>query len=208
MKILILGSTGETGQQLVKQSLEQGHQVTVLVRDLSKLKINHPMLTTVKGDVLDKKLLEQIIEGKYAVLSSLGVGKSLKSGDLITKTVSLLVPIMLDKGVLRLIFISAFGVGQTFMQANFIQKLIFRLPLKNMYADKAKGDEQIQNSKLDWTIVYPVLLTDKPLTGKYKVAEKLAMKGMPKISRADVAHFIIKELSDNLYMKKLPIIMS
>lgn len=208
MKILILGSTGGTGQQLVLQALEKNYEVTALARDPSKLKIKNPRLTVVKGNVLDKILLAQIVEGKDAVISSLGVGKSLKSGDLITNTVNLLIPVMIEKKVSRLIFLSAFGVGDTISQANFLQRLIFRLPLKNMYADKKKADEQIRNSQLDWTLVYPVLLTDKPRTGNYQVGERLPMKGIPKISRADVADFMIRQLTDNSYIKKSPIIMS
>jgi len=208
MKILILGSTGGTGQQLVLQSLEQNHEVTALARDPSKLTIKHPMLTVIKGNVLDKDLLTQIVEGKDAVISSLGLGRSLNPHDLITNTVNLLIPIMMEKNVSRLIFLSAFGVGETFIQANFFQKLIFRLPLKNMYADKTKADAQIRNSKLNWTLVYPVLLTNKSRTGNYQVGERLPMKGMTKIPRADVADFMIGQLTDNFYIRKSPIIMS
>jgi putative NADH-flavin reductase len=208
MKILILGSTGGTGQQLVLQSLEHNYEVTALARDPSKLNTRHPMLTVIKGNVLDKNLLAQIIAGKDAVISALGVGRSLNSGNLMANAVSLLIPAMLEKKVSRLILLSAFGVGDTFTQASFIQKLVFRLPLRNMYTDKAKADEQIRNSKLDWTLVYPVLLTNKPRTGKYKVGEKLSMNGMPKISRADVADFMVRQLADNSYIKRSPIIMN
>ena len=208
MKILILGSTGGTGQQLVLQSLEHNYEVTALARDPSKLNTTHPMLTVIKGDVLDKNLLAQIITGKDAVISALGVGRSLKSGDLMANAVNLLIPAMVEKNVSRLILLSAFGVGETFSQASFIQKLVFRLPLRNMYADKAKADEQVRNSKLDWTLVYPALLTNEPRTGKYKVGEKLPMKGMAKISRADVADFMVRQLADNSYIRKSPIIMN
>jgi putative NADH-flavin reductase len=208
MKILILGSTGGTGQQLVLQSLEHNYEVTALARDPSQLNTTHAMLTVIKGDVLDKSLLAQIITGKDAVISALGVGRSLKSGDLMANAVNLLIPAMIEKNVSRLILLSAFGVGETFAQASFIQKLVFRLPLRNMYADKAKADEQVRNSKLDWTLVYPVLLTNKPGTGKYKVGEKLPMTGMSKISRADVADFMVRQLADNSYIRKSPIIMN
>jgi putative NADH-flavin reductase len=208
MKILILGSTGGTGQQLVLQSLEHNYEVTALARDPSKLNTTHAMLTVIKGDVLDKSLLAQIITGKDAVISALGVGRSLKSGDLMANAVNLLIPAMIEKNVSRLILLSAFGVGETFAQASFIQKLVFRLPLRNMYADKAKADEQVRNSKLDWTLVYPVLLTNKPGTGKYKVGEKMPMTGMSKISRADVADFMVRQLADNSYIRKSPIIMN
>jgi putative NADH-flavin reductase len=208
MKILILGSTGRTGQELVKQALDKNYEVTALARDAAKLNIKHERLTVVKGNVLDKELLMKTVEGKDAVLSALGTGKSLKSGDLISSSVNLLVPAMNEKNVKRLIFLSAFGVGQTFEQASFIQKLAFRLFLKNIYADKSKGDERIRNSNLDWTIVYAVLLTNKSLKGKYQVGEKLPMNGMPKISRADVADFMLRQLTDSTFAKKAPIIMS
>ncbi len=208
MKILILGSTGRTGQELVKQALGKNFEVTALARDAAKLTIKHERLTVVKGNVLDKELLMKTVEGKDAVLSALGTGKSLKSGDLISNSVNLLVPAMNEKNVKRLIFLSAFGVGQTFEQASFIQKLAFRLFLKNIYADKLKGDERIRNSNLDWTIVYAVLLTNKPPRGKYQAGEKLPMNGMPKISRADVADFMIRQLTDGTFVKRAPTIMS
>ncbi len=207
MKILILGPTGGTGQQLVLQSLEQHHEVTALARDPSKLNLQPERLTVVKGSVLDRDILVKALEGKDAVISALGLGKSLRSGDLISNAVNILIPAMNEKNVKRLIFISAFGVGETFKQANFIQKIIFRWPLRNMYADKSKGDEQIRDSNLEWTLVYPVLLTDAPRTAKYKVGEKLPMKGMPKISRADVADFVLLQLRDNSFLRRSPIIM-
>ena len=103
------------------------------------------MLTVIKGNVLDKNLLTQIIAGKDAVISALGVGRSLKSRDLMASAVNLLIPAMIEKQVSRLILLSAFGVGGHCAQASFIQKLVFRLPLRNMYADKAKADEQVRN---------------------------------------------------------------
>lgn len=208
MKILILGSTGGTGQQLVTQSLKQNYEITALVRDPSKLKLNHENLTIVKGSVLDKGVFANALEGKDAVISALGVGKSLMSKDLISNAVRIIIPAMNEKNVKRLVFLSAFGVGETFKQANFIQKVIFKLFLRNIYADKSKADDQIHRSALEWTLVYPVLMTDTPGTGKYKVGEKLEMKGMPKISRADVAEFMLQQLNENTFLKKSPILMS
>ena len=208
MKILILGSTGGTGLQLVTQSLKQGHEVTALARDPFKLNLNHEKLTVVKGSVLDNDVLSNVLQGKDAVLSALGVGKSLKSKDLISNAVRIIIPAMNEKNVRRLIFISAFGVGETFKQAGFIQRIMFRTFLRNIYADKSRADDQIRRSTLDWTLIYPVLMTDTPGTGKYKVGEKLEMKGMPKVSRADVAEFMLRELNENTFIKKSPIIMS
>lgn len=208
MKLLILGATGGTGQHLITQSLAQQHEVTVLVRDPSKPGMNNEKIKVIKGDVLDKDVLVKALEGNDAVLSALGCGKSLKSNNLISNAMNILIPAMLATGVKRLVFESAFGVGDSFKQANFIQKFFFRVFLKNIFTDKAKAEEQLRNSTLDWTMVYPVVLTDGALTGKYKAGEKLLMKGMPKISRADVAEFMLLQLADNTYLKKAPIIMS
>jgi len=208
MKVLVLGSTGGTGQQLVKLSLEQNHEVTALARDPSKLKQDHKKLTIIGGNVLDKGVLMKALEGQDAVVSALGVGKSLKSNGLISAAVSLLIPAMNTMNVDRLIFLSAFGVGETFVQANFIQRIIFKLILRNIYFDKAIGDGQIHRSALDWTLVYPVVLTDGIATGNYKTGDKLQMRGMPKISRADVADFMLRQLTDNSFVKKSVILMS
>ncbi|MEO6489371.1 MAG: SDR family oxidoreductase [Ferruginibacter sp.] len=208
MKILILGATGMTGQLLVKLALEKSHQVTALVRSPTKLNIIHENLNVIKGDILDNNILKDLLKDKDAVLSALGVGKSLKSGNLMTRVASVLIPSMHETKVKRLIFLSAFGVGETFSQANFIQKLIFRLPLKNIYRDKSASDSIIKNSKIDWTLICPTLLTNGPFIGEYKAGEKFTMKGMPKISRADVADFMIKQLTDPTYIRKSPILMN
>ena len=89
-----------------------------------------------------------------------------------------------------------------------IQRIIFKTFLKNIYADKGRAEVVIRASNLDWTFVYPVVLTDGPLTGKYQVGENLQMKGMPKISRADVAEFMLQQLTGTATIRKAPIIMS
>ena len=208
MKLLILGATGGTGQQLVIQALEQNHQVSVLIRDPKKFKLTHDRLEIIRGDVLDQLLLTKTVEGKDAVLSALGVGKSLKSRDLISNAAKILIQAMNAKNVKRLIFISAFGVGETFKYASLIQQLIFKLPLKNIYADKAKADEEVRKSNLEWTLVYPVLLTNNPRTDTYRVEENFKMKGMPKISRASVADFMLRQVTDNRFVRKSPIIFN
>lgn len=208
MKILILGATGATGKQLVKQALEQNHFVTVLARDPSKLNINHERLKLIKGDVLDNNSVLNALEGNDAVLSALGKGHSLRSGNLMSEAVSILIPAMQAKKINRLVLLSAFGVGESFTVASFIQKIIFRTLLRNIYKDKANAEIKIRNSQLAWTIVYPGVLTNGSLSGKYIIGETLHMKGQPKISRADVADFMLKQLPDNTYLYKYPVIIN
>ncbi|MEO6540809.1 MAG: SDR family oxidoreductase [Ferruginibacter sp.] len=208
MKILILGASGLTGRLLVAKALAQHHEVTALVRDPSKLQVVHEKLKTLTGDALDKEILRKALAGQDAVLSALGRGKSLKSLNLITHAVSVLIPAMQQSNVKRLIFLSSIGVGETFVQANLLQKIIFRTLLKNIFADKTRAEKQIQSSTLDWTLVHPVVLTNEPGTGKYQTGEVLPMKGMPKISRDDVADFMTRQLSDHTYVKKIAILKS
>jgi putative NADH-flavin reductase len=208
MKVLILGPAGRTGQHLVKQALEQGHEVRVIAREPAKMNFKNQNLEIIAGDVLENSVLEKSMNGIEVVLSALGRGNSLKSGNLISSVMTLLIPAMQKNNVSRIIFLSAFGVGESFRQASWLQKIAFRFPFKDIYADKLKGETLLKQSNLNWTLVYPVLLTDKPFTGRYSVVERTNMKGFPSVSRADVADFMLSQITDTRYLKKSPIIMS
>ncbi len=208
MKILILGATGPTGQLLVQQALNKFYQVTALVRNPAKFNLSNQNLTVIKGDVLDKTSFTKALKEQDAVLVALGTGASLQSSNLMLQAITHLIPAMQAAKVQRVILLSAFGVGATFAQANFIQKIIFSLPLKNIYADKAKANALLGNSALNWTIVCPVKLTNGPYTGFCNAAEKLPMKGMPKISRADVASFMLQQLTNDSFLQKTVVIKS
>lgn len=206
MNILILGPTGGTGQQLVRQALEQNHTITALARTPEKLSLKHDRLAVIKGDVLDEDLLNKLVPNNDAILSALGVTKSWKSDGLITKAVGLIAKLMSVHNVKRLILVSAFGAGDSIEQANPIQKFIFRVPLRSRYDDKTRSEEILKKFDLDWTVIYPVLLTNGPHTRRYRVGEKMDMKGMATISRADVADFALRELNENSFVRKFPII--
>ena len=154
----------------------------------------------------DGALLAPAVQGQDAVISALGRGTSFKSTSLIERTVPAIVSAMQIHGVRRLIFISALGVGDSIRDAPLFPRLMFRLLLSDIYADKAAGEELIRKSNLDWTLVRPALLTNGPLTGKYRVGERLDLRGMPKIARADVAHFVLGQLGDTAYVRKAPLI--
>jgi putative NADH-flavin reductase len=204
MKLLILGATGPTGRLLVNQALDAGHDVGVLVRDRQKLMESRP-LEIIEGDATDSNTIGPAVRGRDAVLSALGTSKSLKGG-IMTRAAAVLLPAMEQAVVKRLILMSAFGVGDSFNDASAIQKFLFRTVLRSIYADKEKADALIQNSALQWTIVRPVVLTNDPRTGKYRVGEHLEMRGLPKVSRADVADFMIRELTEQAWIRKTVVI--
>jgi putative NADH-flavin reductase len=203
MRLLVIGATGGTGQQVVAQALQQGHDVTALVRDPLRLTVKHERLRVVTGDVTQGvQPIADAVRGRDVVISALGVGASLKSLSVVTRAMETIVPAMEREGVRRLIFTSAYGVGATHIDVPLIPRILIRLLLRDVYADKEGGEEVLRKSRLDWTLVYPVTLTNGPRTGQYRVGERLALRGLPTISRADLAGFLLAQAGDRTYLKK------
>lgn len=183
----MLGATGGTGRHLVTQGREAGHEVTAFDR--------HAGVS-----------FAQAMAGQDAVVSAIGRGKSFKANGLMATTVPLVISAMKASGVRRLLFMSALGVGASRQDSPLPAKIFFSTLLRGIYADKLLGDRLIQASDLDWTIVQPSQLTDGPLTSKYRFGERLELKGMPQISRADTAQFILRQLTDTTYRRKTVIV--
>jgi len=205
MKLLILGATGPTGRNLLDQALDAGHEVTALVRDANRLTIGHPRLAAVIGDAIDMEILKTTARGKDAVLSALGAGYSLNS-DIASRAMAALIPAMKSQAVRRIVFLSAFGVGESFRQASLMQKLFYRTLLRRIFADKAIADAMLRASGLRWTLVYPTLLTNGPRSGSYRVGERFVMKGIAKISRADVAGFMLDQLGTDEWIHRTAVL--
>jgi putative NADH-flavin reductase len=203
MKLFILGATGPTGLQIVRQALAQGHQVTAFVRDPARLPYTDKNLGVATGSLPgDARALEQALRGHDAVISSLGLHNALKAHHFSENNMRMLVPAMQKQGVRRLIIVSANGVGDTRTHSPLLPRLMYRLLLTDIFADKQAGEALVRASSLDWTIAYPTLLTNGPRTGNYRAAERLELKGMPRISRADVADFVLRQLDDRAFLKK------
>jgi len=205
MQLLILGATGPTGRNLLGQALDAGHDVTALVRKANRLTVEHPRLATVIGDATDLEVLKTAGRGKDAVLSALGAGNSLHS-DIASRAMTALIPALKAQGVKRIILLSSFGVGESFKQASRMQKLAYTTLLRRIFADKAKADAMLRDSGLDWTLVYPTLLTNGPRTGNIRAGERLVMKGMARISRADVADFMLAQLGTDEWIHRTAVI--
>jgi len=123
-KLLIVGATGGTGQHLVAQALDLGHQVTVFVRDPAKLPAHHERLRLAVGTIADHAAsLQQALQGQDAVISALGRGQSLKSDQLIQRSVPPLLTAMTAVGVRRLVFTSGIGVGDAYSEAPLFSRL-------------------------------------------------------------------------------------
>ena len=205
MHILIVGGTGGTGKQLIIQGLEKGHQVTALVRDPRKVKITHPSLQILKGDVLQPHTLQKAFKGQEAVLSSLGHKKFFIPTSILSRGTQNIVSAMQVHGIRRLICITALGINDSrFRLGLYYTLFVHPFILYFYFRDKEKQERLILDSDLDWTIIRPGQLTNGKRRERYKHGQGLGHYVLTKmISRADVAHFVIHVLENNLYVKKV-----
>jgi putative NADH-flavin reductase len=208
-RILVLGATGGTGRKVVAQALDLGHRVTVFVRDPQRLTTSVERLRVLSGSVTEGgPALADAVHGQDAVISALGVGKSLRSGGLIARAIPEIVAAMQRERVRRLVFTSACGVGATRQQLPLAPRILVGLLLRDLYKDKQAGEEQLRRSDLDWTLVYPVTLTNRPPSDRYRAGEHLSLRGLPTVSRADVAAFLLKQIDDRQYVRRGVLISS
>ena len=203
MKITIFGSTGNIGLQLVRQALGHGHKITAFVRNPSKLDIKHTNLKVVQGDVMNFSAVKKAIVGQDAVLSALGAGRK---GTIRSEGTQVIVRAMEKTGVRRLICLSTLGVGDSWGNLNFFWKYImFSGLLRKAYKDHVVQEDYVMQSHLDWTIVRPGAYTDGKRTGEYRHGFPGNDKTRPfKISRADVADYMLKQVSNNTYFYMTP----
>ncbi len=203
MKVLIFGATGTVGRELVTQAFEMGHTVTAFARDPSKLEINHPSLEIIEGDVMDPALVDRTVVGHDAVLVALGAGIK---GQVRSTGTRNIIQAMQRNNVRRLVCLSTLGVGDSRVHLNLYWKYImFGMLLRAAFADHVAQEEYVIQSGLDWTIVRPAAYTDGERTGNYRHGFPATAKGLKlKISRADVADFVLAQLTDNSYVHKTP----
>ena len=205
MKLIIFGSSGDTGRQLTAQALELGYVVTAFTRSPEKLDQKHPKLRVIKGDVLDYSLVEHAIQDQDAVLCALGMPMMDRS-KLRANGTKNIIRAMQKTDVRRFICQSGLGVSDSYDNLPFHYKY-FILPfmLRHVYADHELQESYIKESQLDWTIVRPAALTDQEHTGTYRHGFAATDKSITvKISRADVADFMLNQLADDTYLHKTP----
>jgi len=199
MKIAVFGATGGTGNEVVKQALAAGHEVTAFVRDASRLTIQNEQLRIVTGDVFDVDSVTKAVQGQDAVVCALGAGSDLKKTTIRTTGTENMIKGM--QPTQRLIVVTAMGTGESWDDMSLLNKFFYAALLKNTRADHEAQEAAVKASDLDWTIVRPSGLNDKPSTGNYDVGERIPAK-TSQIARADVADLILKELEQKIWLGK------
>ena len=203
MKLVVLGATGGTGLEIVRQAVGQGHSVTAFVRSPEKLHAFRDRITIQQGDLLNSGELERVITGHDAVVSGFGPRVPIAKADehLLQQFAAVLTIAMARAGVKRGVVESvAFLFKNSIVPPAYI---LGRLLFPGVVADSSAMERTFAESDVDWTIVRPPQLTDKPFTGKYRVrVGHLPAFGF-KISRADVAHFMVEAAGDRSLIGKV-----
>jgi putative NADH-flavin reductase len=204
MKIVIFGASGKTGRLLVEYALAKGHQVTAYVRDAGRLPIDHPMLNVAEGSLEDTSQLKSAIHGTDACISALGGGSLTRRSPQITSGIERIIAIMEQEGVKRFIYLSSIGAGESrYYMGPAIRFLIADLLLRVPLADHNTNEQQLMRSSLLWSIVRPGGLTNGTQTGQYRHGiQKTELKSSAKISRADVASFMLDQISNDTFINK------
>jgi putative NADH-flavin reductase len=207
VNLLIIGATRGIGLQLLEQALQTGHTVTALVRNPQRLTKEHERLRVIMGDILEPETVRRATAGQEAVCVTIGIGITWKPVTVFSQGTLNVLEAMRQQGLRRLICVTGIGAGDSQGHGGFLYDRLFNpLLLRTIYEDKDRQEALIQASETDWTIVRPGFLTNGPLTKKYRVITNLSGVTAGKISRADVAHFILEELAANRYVGQTPLL--
>ncbi len=202
MKIAVIGASAGVGLLVTRLSLEKGHEVITLSRRVVPLP-DHANLRRVQGSATNSHDVRAAVEGADAVLVTLGV-KSPFATTLFSDSARVLLRVLQEIGSSpTLIVLTGFGAGDSWSYNSFPMKLLFTLLLKKVYANKSKQERIISGAYARWEIVRPGRLTNGTMMGRYRVLDDL-VKGMQvgAISRSDVAHFMVAQAEQPIYLGK------
>lgn len=219
MRLVIFGPTGGTGRRLVERAIAEGHEVTAFVRDPSRITARHERLDVVVGDAFDPESVREAVAGNEAVIGVLGSRKPSnplhprRPGDpdgVASAGSANIIAAMKEHGVRRFVCQTAWGVGESRQDpgfaGTFFMKVLVPPLLRDEYADKEAQEKLVRQSDLEWVIVRPMILTNGLWTNYYRAGVDLKPGRRPYISRADVADFLMRQLSDDTFVRNAPAI--
>jgi putative NADH-flavin reductase len=200
MDVLVLGGAGGVGRLVVEEVLKRRHVVTALVRSPQKLGDLASRITVVKGDALDARAVEKAVSGRDAVMYALGAG-NVRHTTLFSDSTRVLLTAMKQHGVRRLICVTGVGAGETKGHGGFLyDRILYPLFTKGIYADKDRQESLIRESHTDWTIVRPAPFRKSRPPGPLRAVTDVDNITLRRISRLEVAEFLVDELEHNGYV--------
>lgn len=204
MKILVLGATGLTGKEIVRQALDAGHEVTAFVRDPSRGPAKHPGLRVAAGDVSKPATVADAVRGQEAVICAVGPRSARQPGTVISDAARNLVASMGANGVQRLVFQSGMMVGQA-RGASAPKRLVIRFfgwLNSALKADKQIAERIVRESDLAWVLVRPPMIGPGPLRQSYLAQEDVPLR-LTTMTAADVAHAALRAATDPTWTRKV-----
>ncbi|MFB7952824.1 NAD(P)-dependent oxidoreductase [Streptomyces sp. NPDC056045] len=205
MRITVFGATGGVGQQIVRQAVAAGHEVTAVVRDPAGLPVPlSDVQVCAVARLDDPEALREAVAGRDAVLSALG-SRTRRADGVAERLTGSVLAAMEAAGTRRLLVVSAAPVGPRSADDPLLDRLVRKgigAVLKEVYADLTLMEAALARSATDWTSVRPPKLTDGPRTGRYRTV----VGGFPRsgrtLSRADVAHAMLALIDDPATVKQ------
>lgn len=202
MKIIVFGASGKTGLEVCKLASKKGYDVIGFDIYKNEQLVGLDNFKFIKGSVLNADEVDQVVKGVDAVVSELGVKIGSKL-PLLSKGNKNIISAMHKRKIKRLITQSAFGALESHKKLPFYYKIIHKLLLGPMSKDKNIMERELQHSNIDYTIIRPVRLTNGVAKGKFRTGDANLKLGLnPRVSRKDVALFIMDELENNQFIKK------
>ncbi|MEU8606642.1 NAD(P)H-binding protein [Actinoplanes sp. NPDC048791] len=200
MRLAIFGGTGRAGRVVVEQALRDGHEVSALTRDPSRIG-PHAQLRVVGGDVRDLAAVTLTLKGADAIISTLG--RRRRGPDVCTEGIG---TVLAGNGPRRLIILSNYGVAESRDRSAYVTAswLLERAVLR----DKEQMEALVRDSDTQWTVIRAPVLTNGPRTGSYRTGTDLRLSFTAKVSRADLADFMLTVLRENAYPRRAVVITS
>ena len=198
MKILVVGAAGKTGKLVVEAALAAGHEVTAFVHSADDYDV--PNVRAVVGDATDKAKMSEAVAGQDAVLDTIGGKTPFKNTTLERSVAGAIIGAMQTHGVRRLVVTSMIGEGDSKEQATAFENLLVKTFLRGANKDKAAMEAAVESSNLDWVILRPAILNDDPAQGNARVFTSESGDKAHKITRADLAAFMVEQLTSDQYL--------
>ncbi|MBN4001661.1 NAD(P)H-binding protein [Nostoc sp. LPT] len=198
MKVLVIGAAGKTGRTVVEQGVAAGHQVTAFVHKADEYEVSD--VRVIEGDATDSATMDAAVVGQDAVVDTIGGKTPYKETTLESSAANTIIAAMQRNGVRRLIVTSMIGEGESEANATLYERLLVSTLLRGADKDKAAMESAVESSGLDWVILRPAILNDDPAKGNVRVFDAKTGEKAHKITRADLAAFMLAQLSNNEYL--------
>ena len=200
MKVLVFGAIGKTGRMVVERAMAAGHEVTAFVRNPEEGQAANVKVAI--GDATNRADVDAAMQGQEAVIDTIGGKTPYKDTDLESSAAATIISSMREARVSRLIATSMLGVGDSKDNTPFYARLLVSTFLRWADKDKAEMEAEVSASGLEWTILRPAILNDDEGTGNLQVIAEGTEEKAHKITRADLADFIVQQLQADNYLRQ------